>query len=448
MTFTVLVVEDDSALREAICDTLQIVGYATLSADNGHTALRLLQENEVDIVISDVQMGRLDGMQLLAKIRQSNPEIPVLLMTAYGTIQQAVESMQEGAVDYLVKPFESEVVVTKISQFLPTKIASVEGMVAVDEKSKEVVQFAQKVSQTHATVMITGDSGTGKEILVRFIHQQSARKDKPFVAINCAAIPDNMLEAILFGYQKGAFTGAYKSCPGKFEQAQGGTLLLDEISEMSLRLQAKLLRVLQEREVERLGDQKLIQLDVRIMATSNRDMVKEVKEGRFREDLYYRLNVIRINMPALRERPDDIVPIAEYLLAEAAKNNQRITPKFSDDAIKSLKSYSWPGNVRELDNMMQRTLIMQAGDIITAGDLQFEALHCLSDTEVDEQDGLVSESLGGDLKVQEKHMILNALQQSAGSRKTAAEQLGISPRTLRYKIARMREDGVAIPTAS
>lgn len=448
MTFTVLVVEDDSALREAICDTLQIVGYATLSADNGHTALRLLQENEVDIVISDVQMGGLDGMQLLAKIRQSNPEIPVLLMTAYGTIQQAVESMQEGAVDYLVKPFESEVVVTKISQFLPTKIASVEGMVAVDEKSKEVVQFAQKVSQTHATVMITGDSGTGKEILVRFIHQQSARKDKPFVAINCAAIPDNMLEAILFGYQKGAFTGAYKSCPGKFEQAQGGTLLLDEISEMSLRLQAKLLRVLQEREVERLGDQKLIQLDVRIMATSNRDMVKEVKEGRFREDLYYRLNVIRINMPALRERPDDIVPIAEYLLAEAAKNNQRITPKFSDDAIKSLKSYSWPGNVRELDNMMQRTLIMQAGDIITAGDLQFEALHCLSDTEVDEQDGLVSESLGGDLKVQEKHMILNALQQSAGSRKTAAEQLGISPRTLRYKIARMREDGVAIPTAS
>ncbi len=448
MTFTILVVEDDSALREAICDTLQIVGYATLSADNGHTALMLLQENEVDIVISDVQMGRLDGMQLLAKIRQSSPEIPVLLMTAYGTIQQAVESMQEGAVDYLVKPFESEVIVTKISQFLPTKIASVEGMVAVDEKTKEVVQLAQKVSQTHATVMITGDSGTGKEILVRFIHQQSARKDKPFVAINCAAIPDNMLEAILFGYQKGAFTGAYKSCPGKFEQAQGGTLLLDEISEMSLGLQAKLLRVLQEREVERLGDQKLIQLDVRIMATSNRDMVKEVKEGRFREDLYYRLNVIRINMPALRERPDDIVPIAEYLLAEAAKNNQRITPKFSDDAIKSLKSYSWPGNVRELDNMMQRTLIMQAGDIITAGDLQFEALHSLSDTEVDEQDGFVSESLGGDLKDQEKHMILNALQQSAGSRKTAAEQLGISPRTLRYKLARMREDGVAIPTPS
>lgn len=448
MTFTVLVVEDDSALREAVCDTLQMVGYATLPADNGHAALMLLQENEVDIVISDVQMSRVDGMQLLAKIRETNPEIPVLLMTAYGTIQQAVESMQEGAVDYLVKPFESEVVVAKISQFLPTKIVSVEGMIAVDEKTKEVVQLAYKVSQTDATVMITGESGTGKEVLVRFIHQQSARKNKPFVAINCAAIPENMLEAILFGYQKGAFTGAYKSCPGKFEQAQEGTLLLDEISEMSLGLQAKLLRVLQEREVERLGDQKLIQLDVRIMATSNRNMVKEVKEGRFREDLYYRLNVIRINMPALRERPDDIVPIAEYLLAEAAKNNQRIAPKFSDDAIKSMKSYSWPGNVRELDNMMQRTLIMQNGDIITANDLQFEALHNQLDTEVDEQDGLVPESLGGDLKDQEKHMILNALQQSAGSRKTAAEQLGISPRTLRYKLARMREDGVAIPTAS
>ncbi|MFQ5660106.1 MAG: sigma-54-dependent transcriptional regulator [Gammaproteobacteria bacterium] len=445
MAVSILIVEDDAALREAICDTLQLVGYQTHTAENGQAALGVLHKNHVDMVVSDIQMARLNGIRLLARVREKKPEIPVILMTAYGTIQQAVEAIQEGALDYLVKPFEPEVIVTKISQYLCDDTSGSEGMLAVDTKTREVMQLAQKVAQTDATVLVTGESGSGKEVLVQYIHRHSGRKDKPFVAINCAAIPDNMLEAILFGYQKGAFTGAYKSCPGKFEQAQEGTLLLDEISEMSLGLQAKLLRVLQEREVERLGDQKMIPLDVRVMATSNRDMSVEVKRGRFREDLYYRLNVFRITLPALRDRPDDIGPLARHLLAVAAKDNQSVCPKLSEGAINRLRSYTWPGNVRELDNVMQRALIMQNNGVVSCSDLEFDSLHCDTDITSASVNKINAASPGGDLKEQEKNMIIDALEKSSGSRKTAAERLGISPRTLRYKLARMREAGVAIP---
>lgn len=446
MSYSILIVEDDPDLREALADTLQIVGYRILQAGSGQAALALLENEQVDIVVSDIQMERVNGIQLLARIKEIYPEIPVILMTAYGTIQQAVEAMREGALDYLVKPFVPEVIVTKLSQYLPAKIPAAEGVVAADSKTKEVLKLARKVARSDATVMITGASGSGKEVLVRYIHRNSGRKDKPFVAINCAAIPDNMLEAMLFGYQKGAFTGAYKSCPGKFEQAQGGTILLDEISEMDLGLQAKLLRVLQEKEVERLGDHKLIPLDVRVVATSNRDMATEVKAGRFREDLYYRLNVFRINMPALRDRPGDIIPLAEHLLASGAKANQIACPILSDEAIDKLQGYRWPGNVREMDNVIQRALILLNNGMVCADDLLFESL-------VDEEpvpeaaqpEGDYPDSLGGDLKAHERNMILDALAQAAGSRKGAAEKLGISPRTLRYKLARMREEGVSIP---
>ena len=449
MNNSILVVEDNASLREAICDTLQLVGYTTYVADNGQMALEQIEKYHVDMVVSDVQMKKMDGVRLLSKMRENYSEIPVILMTAYGSIKQAVNALQEGALDYLVKPFEPEVLVSKISQFLPDNISTDSGMVAVDVKTKQLAQLARKVAGFEATVLITGESGTGKEILVRYIHQNSDRKDKPFVAINCAAIPENMLEAILFGYQKGAFTGAYKSCPGKFEQAQDGILLLDEISEMSLSLQAKLLRILQEKEVERLGDQKMIPLNVRVIATSNRKMSVEVKEGRFREDLYYRLNVFRINMPPLRERTDDIIPIAEYLLMVYAKENQCLCPKISDEAIKKLESHNWPGNVRELDNILQRALIMHSNSIITPNDLLFESLHEESTTLTICEELPMPESLGrelaGDLKIQEREMILDALEKTVGSRKSAAEKLGISPRTLRYKLARLREQGYAIP---
>ncbi len=445
MAGSILIVEDDYSLGEALSDTLELVGHTTFIAEDGSNAMRLLEAENIDLVVSDVQMKQVDGIELLRRISNKYPDKPVILMTAYGTIQQAVVAIQAGAMDYLVKPFEPEVLVARVSQFLPTPINSDEGLIAVDDKTVEVFSLAKKVAQSEATVLVTGESGTGKEVLVQYIHRQSGRRDKPFVAINCAAIPDNMLEAILFGYQKGAFTGAYKSCPGKFEQAQAGSLLLDEISEMSLGLQAKLLRVLQEREVERLGDQKMIPLDVRVMATSNRNMQDEVKSGRFREDLYYRLNVFRLEMPALREREADIIPVAEFLLSRAAGRNQSICPRLSEDAMFKLSAHTWPGNVRELDNVIQRALILHSQGIITAEDLRFEDLHTDELQRTETKDIVLPETLGSDLRIQERQTILKALAQARGSRKSAAETLGISPRTLRYKLARMREEGVAIP---
>lgn len=445
MTFSVLIVEDDKELRDALVDTLELMGYKTCPVADGQNALHAFEQFDIDIVVSDIQMKSMSGLQLLEKVKSDYPDIPIILMTAYGTIQQAVQAMQQGALDYLVKPFEPEVLVTKLSQYLVEGPVSTKGMVACDDRTVTVRELAKKVASSDATVMVTGESGTGKEVLVRYMHEHSERKDKPFVAINCAAIPDNMLEAILFGYQKGAFTGAYKSCPGKFEQAQGGTLLLDEISEMSLGLQAKLLRVLQEREVERLGDQKTIPLDVRVMATSNRDMPEEVRENRFREDLYYRLNVFRIEVPTLRERPDDIIPLAEFLLTKNTKDTQAGVPELTEEAADKLSRYNWPGNVRELDNVMQRAYILHSNGRISADNLIFETLHSSQPDIANDESQINDESLGGDLRARERNMILDALKQTAGSRKNAAEKLGISPRTLRYKLARMREEGIALP---
>lgn len=452
MNYTVLIVEDDNDLREALTDTLTIAGYSPKTAINGEDALEVLQNESIDMVISDVQMARMDGINLLKRIKTNQTDMPIILMTAFGSIQQAVDAMRLGAVDYLVKPFEPEVLISKVSQFLPTVLTETDtGFVAVDPKTKEVMELAKRVADSDATLLITGESGTGKEVMAQYIHQQSTRVKQPFVAINCAAIPENMLEAMLFGYQKGAYTGAYKSCPGKFEQAQDGTILLDEISEMSLPLQAKLLRILQEKEVERLGDQTAIALNVRVIATSNRNMRKEVTAGRFREDLFYRLNVFPINMPALRERKEDIVPVAEFLLARAATENNVPCPELTADVCRTLQTYSWPGNVRELDNVMQRALILQMSGTVTTNEIQFEHHNFKDVSDIDEQDDDSEleldkdNKLSDDLKVREQNMIIEALKETMGSRKSAAEKLGISPRTLRYKLAKMREHGVAIP---
>jgi two-component system response regulator FlrC len=334
--------------------------------------------------------------------------------------------------------------------------------VADDQKTKDVLALAQRVADSDATVLINGESGTGKEVFANAIHQFSDRKNGPFIAINCAAIPENMLEAMLFGYEKGAFTGAYKSSPGKFELANGGTLLLDEISEMDLGLQAKLLRVLQEREVERLGGNKLIPLDVRVVATTNRDMKDEVKAGRFREDLYYRLNVFPLALPPLRERKGDIIPLTEYLLRRHVEGSGKAVPSLDQSAKEALLSHSWPGNVRELDNVSQRALILQSEGVISKDQIMFEpdnishsSSHAesssdsaMSDTEystkpVDDDSAL----LGDNLKNQEFRLIIDALTTTNGSRKNAAEKLGISQRTLRYKLAKMREAGMSVPAA-
>jgi len=448
----ILVVEDDSALAQALSDTLSLSGYEVLQASDGEQALARLDRESVDMVLSDVQMRPMDGRALLRNLRSRFHDLPVLIMTAYGTVEQAVEAIKLGAVDYLAKPFEIDELLHKVERYLPRNRVADGQMIAEDLRTRELVELAKRVAASDATVMIGGESGTGKEVLARFIHQQSARSDGPFVAINCAAIPDNMLEAVLFGYEKGAFTGALRASAGKFEQAQGGTLLLDEISEMSLALQAKLLRVLQEREVERLGGRDLIQLDVRVLATSNRHLREEVAAGRFREDLFYRLNVFPLTLPPLRERSRDVLPLARFLLQRHLRGGENL-PLFEPDAEARLLAHRWPGNVRELDNLVQRALILCDGERIRGADVHFEQLDGAappaSPAAFADQDAPPAGAgrLNKDLRNVEEQMILDALRDGKGSRKAAAERLGISPRTLRHKLQKLREAGIAIPAA-
>lgn len=444
----ILVVEDDLPLREALCDTLELAGYGAEAVADGGSALNLLRHKNYDMVVSDIKMDKMDGHTLLRRIKKQYPELPVLLMTAYGSIKKAVDAMREGAVDYLVKPFDAEVLVTLVGQMVPEKKFEEGEFIAVDQRSLELLQLALRVAQSEATVMLNGESGVGKEVIAHYIHQHSQRAAKPFVAINCAAIPDNMLEATLFGYEKGAFTGAYKAHPGKFEQAQGGTLLLDEISEMKLGLQAKLLRVLQERELERLGGTEMIDLDVRILTTSNRDMRTAVAKGNFREDLFYRLNIFPLTIPPLRERKKDILPLAQRFLQRIANASARIVPILSDSAQHCLLEHRWRGNVRELDNVMQRALILQCGSTIDAKDIIFESLEHGQDAAINEvTTDLVADNSGmqRDIKAHEHIFILDALKKSMGNRKQVAQKLGISERTLRYKLARMRAAGMTVP---
>ncbi|TMM44947.1 sigma-54-dependent transcriptional regulator [Colwellia ponticola] len=440
----ILVVEDDADLREALVDTLSLADYHCIEADSGEAALIALKKHQVDIVISDVQMGGMSGLSLLNSIKSQYANLPVLLMTAYGTIDDAVQAMKDGACNYIAKPFAPQVLLNMVSQYIPLALVNTNDPIVADKRSLELLVLAKKVASTDASVMILGPSGSGKEVLAQYVHNHSKRSSQPFIAINCAAIPENMLEATLFGYEKGAFTGAIQACPGKFEQAQGGTILLDEITEMDLSLQAKILRVLQEREVERLGGRKVISLDVRVIATSNRDLKTAVNEGIFREDLYYRLNVFPLSWLPLAERVDDIFVLAQYLVSRHCQNNGEQIPEFSGAARSKLNAYHWPGNVRELDNVIQRALILHTNQLIDANDLLIEnfdtALVTEADTSISSED-----KLGSELKLQEHQIILDTLLACQGSRKDVADRLGISPRTLRYKIAKMRDSGIQIP---
>ncbi|NRA24384.1 MAG: sigma-54-dependent Fis family transcriptional regulator [Oleispira sp.] len=446
----ILVVEDDPNLREAIVDSLMLKGYQVQDVCNGVDAVKVLAQSSQDIVLSDINMPQMDGLQLLAHVKKHQPWLPMILMTAYGDVGQAVKAMQLGANDYLMKPFEVQELLSILNKYQATAIEMESDVpIAESAESKRLFQVAKKVAVTDSTVLISGESGTGKEVLARFIHQNSQRSGQPFVAINCAAIPENMLEAMLFGYEKGAFTGAYTATPGKFEQANGGTLLLDEITEMDISLQAKLLRVLQEQQVERLGGKKTIDLDVRIIATTNRDLADYVADGHFREDLYYRLSVFPLNWLPLRERQDDIKPLMQLLLQKHAEKMKKTVPQLNWEAQKKLLSHPWPGNVRELDNTVQRALILQQGNEITAEDLVLTPVPKNRRFDVEEVSENIhidlssDNALGSDLKQREIELIVQALNEEP-SRKDAAERLGISPRTLRYKVAKLREEGIDI----
>ncbi|MGB9090368.1 MAG: sigma-54 dependent transcriptional regulator [Pseudomonas farsensis] len=452
MDIKVLLVEDDRVLRQALTDTLEIGGFAHRAVASAEEALLAVGQEPFSLVVSDVNMPGMDGHQLLAQLGRNHPELPVLLMTAHAAVERAVDAMRQGAVDYLVKPFEPHALLSLVERHAAGRLGNSEddGPVASEPASRQLLELAARVARSESTVLISGESGTGKEVLARYIHQQSPRAAAPFVAINCAAIPDNMLEATLFGHEKGSFTGAIAAQPGKFEQAEGGTLLLDEISEMPLALQAKLLRVLQEREVERVGGRKPIALDIRVLATTNRDLAGEVAAGRFREDLFYRLSVFPLAWSALRERPADILPLAERLLARHVGKMKHAPVRLSADARACLQSYAWPGNVRELDNALQRALILQQGGVIEAADFCLAGVIPLSAPGVATIAPLSADltveqgGLGDDMRRHEFQMIIDTLRAERGRRKEAAERLGISPRTLRYKLAQMRDAGLDV----
>jgi two-component system, response regulator FlrC len=453
-SLNLLVVEDDDSLRDALQITLEAAGHRVAAVDGGPAALAALARETFSMVVSDLRMDPMDGLTLLGEIRAGHPGLPVLLMTAFGDVDKAVAAMRGGACDFMLKPFEPKTLIEQIARYaVPPPPA--DGVIAADPRTRETLLLAARVARTDATVLLTGESGVGKEVFARYIHDQSARAGGPFVAINCAAIPDNLLEATLFGYEKGAFTGAQSAQAGKFEQANGGTLLLDEISEMPLGLQAKLLRVLQEREVERVGGKKPVALDIRVLATSNRDMAGEVRTGRFREDLFYRLNVFPLEIPALRQRPGDILPLARHCLARHAAAARR-TARFAAADEARLAAHPWPGNVRELENVVQRALIMSGGELIEAENLPLAGAvvaggatqaavafpgPVLAPSVPAFAESPVIAGVPANMKDLERQHILDTLAKVGGSRKKAVALLGISERTLRYKLSQYRDEG-------
>ncbi len=433
---TILLIEDDQDLLEALKLTLENASFVVTCAATSASALQLLKNHRYSIVLSDINLDKMSGIDLLQYIKKQQYQTAVILMTAYGKIDDAVFAIKNGALDYITKPFSANELIAKLTKISHYRQHSQKDLICNDEAMLKLLEVATQVAKTDASVLISGESGTGKEILARYLHEHSLRKDQPFMAINCAAIPDNMLEALLFGYEKGAFTGAHQSTAGKLEQGNGGTILLDEISEMPLALQAKILRVLQEREVERLGGSKIIKLDARIISTTNRALAKEVELGTFRKDLYFRLNVFPMHIPPLCQRKDDIIPLAKYFISKYTNHSDMM---LTDQAARKLLSYQWHGNIRELQNVMQRSVILARNNCIEPDVILFETNH------VDvEAHNLQGNSLENKMTDRENDVILQALQQCNGHREQCANKLGISTRTLRYKLSRMKKMGIQI----
>ena len=431
---SVLIVEDDPALAGALGETLRLAEYPYVTVASAEAAIACIDQGGIALVVTDVNLLGMDGFGLLTAIRSRIDCPPVVMMTAYGTIERAVRAMKDGAVDYLTKPFRPRDLISCIAKHLHP--ADDSDPVAVDPRSLQLLAMARRVADSDATVLLAGESGTGKEVLARYLHRHSPRAKQAFVALNCAAIPENLLESILFGHEKYAFTGAQQAQAGKFELANHGTLLLDEISEMSLPLQAKLLRVLQEREVERIGGRAPIPLDVRVIATTNRDLRASVRDNRFREDLFYRLSVVPLTLPPLRERRADVLPLARHLLARHAQRARRsctLTPA----AEAALLNECWPGNVRQLDNVLHRALILHHGETIDVDSLALDPpLRAASDE---------TPTLDSNLRHTEYELILETLRQNDGHRARTAGALGIAERTLRHKLAQMRGQGLLTP---
>ncbi|MCY0108361.1 sigma-54 dependent transcriptional regulator [Pseudomonas monsensis] len=454
MTHNILVVDDEPKLCDLLASALGQNGVTVFTAGNGLHALKVLENEDIDLLISDWRMPGMGGAQLLAEVKSRFPQLPVIVMTAYSTVKNAVESMRNGAFDYIAKPFdidELDITVSKALQFRDIlkdnqrmraeldEHQQIDSLIGDSPSFRRVLQAVESLRESAATVLLSGESGTGKEMVARAIHKHGNRADKPFVAVNCAAIPEGLLESEMFGHRKGAFTGAVADRIGRFQQADKGTLFLDEIGEMPLALQAKILRALQERVIEPVGDTKERKVDVRVIAATNKDLLAAVANKEFREDLYYRLNVFPIPLPALRERVEDIAPLARHfahtLGAEAGK---RISG-FSAPALQAMTRYSWPGNIRELQNCVERATIVASANIIEEQDLPaylFAAQASDSSRPLNEINAVPAD-LDAALAEVEKTCILAALHQSNGVQAAAAQLIGISERSFWYRLKKL-----------
>lgn len=477
---SILIVDDDDNMREAMKETVGRLGVNVETAENGRRGYEKATAKIYDLIISDMRMPEIDGLSMFEMLKATGIKTPVCFVTAYGSVTGAVEALKIGAYDYILKPFSPEVIEELIRRtFQLSSEKGAGGLKREEDESggkgtiyksaymEHVFSLARDVAQSEATVLITGESGTGKEVLARFIHEHSGHAAGPFIAVNCAAIPENLIESELFGYEKGAFTGAVNKKIGKFEAADGGTILLDEIGEIPIHLQAKLLRVLQEKEVERLGALKPAKINTRVLATTNRNLKTMSEEGSFREDLYYRLNVISMELPPLRDRKEDVADLSSFFIKKYSEINKKPVKPLSADALKALQSYEWPGNVRELEHTIERAVVLSKSSEISARDLFLHGITIAGfrsapddtgcetppkndenaveeKTETKSAGESVSQAVGRTIADVEQELILKTLRDVSGNKTKAAEILGITVRTLRNKLNEYRDAGIDV----
>jgi DNA-binding NtrC family response regulator len=453
---TILIVEDEPKMLRLLELNLAEEGYATLAAPDAETGLRLLRHGRIDLVLTDLKLPHMDGLEFLQAVKRSNAQTPVILMTAYGTVETAIEAMKAGASDYVLKPFALEEIKLLIRKELDVRRLReenrdlrealgeryrFENIVAQSAKMQEVLAMVERVAPTNSTVLLGGESGVGKDMIARAIHQHSRRASGPFIKLNCTAIPENLLESELFGYEKGAFTGAIATKPGKFEFADKGTIFLDEIGDVPGGIQVKLLRVLQEREFERLGGTKTLKVDVRVLAATNQDLRAALEQGTFREDLYYRLNVVPISIPPLREHKEDIPYLVDHFVARFARESGKPITGITPAAMRMLMDFHWPGNIRELENIIERATALTTGTMLDVGDIHLDVgpgarIVLGSGVPVSNTSGPLLPA-GMTLEQYEDEIIKEALRRANGNKSQAARLLGLSRNAFRYRLSKL-----------
>ena len=444
--YSILIIDDEKSQRDILSGYLKKKGYTIFIAISGEDGIKIAKENLIDIILSDFKMPDMTGIEVLEVVKKMNPEISFIMITAFGTVENAVRAMRLGADDYISKPVdldELDILIDKIighkdlkseNEMLKTQLQEkyrISAVISESPNMASVINIAVRVAESKATVLITGESGTGKEVIAKSIHYLSSRKDNPFVAVNIPALSATLIESELFGHEKGSFTGADKMSKGRFELADKGTIFLDEIGDIPLATQIKLLRVLQEQQIERVGSAEGINIDTRIIAATNQNLDKKIKDGTFREDLFYRLNIVSINIPPLRERKEDIIPLIEFFIKKYSEENHKKDIEISKEALDRLLKYNYPGNVRELENIIERAVVLSRRNVVSVDDLPFGVKDLVEDERLDD---LTSGTLSEQVEALEKKMIYNALKKTNGNQTQAGKLLGLTERNLRYKL--------------